>query len=244
LSGVARPCGQSPGSCHFHRVPEVRPLPSPSITWFPRYYEPVRHPAPARPVPRGRPVGSTTHRWGFPCCVRSPCTDMPSPLPRWDRSAGSFRSPEACGFGLPRVFGGSAPTLVFSRPAQRSRVLRPACSRHRLAALSIEGFDDFVTSIVAPIATGWSKSCRVGIAPTEDRRLSTAHKDSRPLSPPWNKQLLTPRFIRKPFGAKHLGTMSPLPMSQCPLYQCPLYPSTPMSPLPPQCPLYPPSTLP
>src|ERR1700682_6532425 len=54
-------------------------------------------------------------------------------------------------------------------------MLRPAYSRHRLAALSIEGFDDFVTSIVAPIATGWSESYRVGIAPTEDRHLCTAH---------------------------------------------------------------------
>jgi len=33
-----------------------------------------------------------------------------------------------------------------------------------------------------PIATGWSESCRVGISPTEDRHLCTAHKDSRPLS--------------------------------------------------------------
>jgi hypothetical protein len=41
---------------HFHRVPEVRPLPSPGITRLRRYYEPVRHPSAARPVPRGRPV--------------------------------------------------------------------------------------------------------------------------------------------------------------------------------------------
>ena len=64
----------------------------------------------------------------------------------------------------------------------RSRVLRPACSRHRPeAARCIEGFGDFVTSIAAPIATGWSESCRVGMAPTEDQRLCTAHNDSRPL---------------------------------------------------------------
>jgi len=41
--------------------------------------------------------------------------------------------------------------------------------------LSIEGFGDFVTSTAAPIATGWSESCRVGLPPTEDRRLVTAH---------------------------------------------------------------------
>ena len=43
------------------------------------------------------------------------------------------------------------------------------------ATLSIEGFDGFVTSTAAPIATGWSDSCRVGVAPTENARLFTAH---------------------------------------------------------------------
>ena len=40
-------------------APEVRSLPSTGITRLPRYYEPVRHPSAARPVPRGRPVGNT-----------------------------------------------------------------------------------------------------------------------------------------------------------------------------------------
>jgi hypothetical protein len=57
-------------------------------------------------------------------------------------------------------------------------MLRPACSRGRLPALSIESFGDIVTSIAAPIATGWSESCQVGIAPTEDRHLDTAHTDT------------------------------------------------------------------
>ncbi len=43
------------------------------------------------------------------------------------------------------------------------------------AALYTEGFGSLVTSTTAPIATGWSDSCRVGLAPTEKRRLSTAH---------------------------------------------------------------------
>ena len=37
-----------------------------------------------------------------------------------------------------------------------------------------EGFSHFVTSIAAPVASGWS-GCRVGLAPTGKRRLSTAH---------------------------------------------------------------------
>ena len=89
---------------------------------------------------------------------------------------GSFRSPVCHDGGLPHHLAGSAPTFGFSRPAQRSLTLRPACSRNHQVVLCIEGFCDFVTSTATPIATGWSESCRVGIAPTEDRRLCTAHK--------------------------------------------------------------------
>src|SRR5665811_1740919 len=47
----------------------------------------------------------------------------------------------------------------------------------------IEGFSHFVTSMTAPIASGWS-DCRVGRAPTGKRRLFTAHTQSghRPAS--------------------------------------------------------------
>ncbi|HEV2547056.1 MAG TPA: hypothetical protein VGU20_06955, partial [Stellaceae bacterium] len=41
-----------------------------------------------------------------------------------------------------------------------------------------EGFSYFVTSIAAPAASGWS-GCRVGLAPTEKRRLVTAHTHFR-----------------------------------------------------------------
>ena len=41
----------------------------------------------------------------------------------------------------------------------------------------IEGFSHFVTSMTAPIASGWS-GCRVGLAPTGKRRLVTAHTRS------------------------------------------------------------------
>src|SRR3979411_2907724 len=36
------------------------------------------------------------------------------------------------------------------------------------------GFSHFVTSMTAPVASGWS-DCRVGLAPTGKRRLFTAH---------------------------------------------------------------------
>ena len=41
----------------------------------------------------------------------------------------------------------------------------------------IEGFSHFVSSMTAPIASGWS-GCRVGLAPTGKRRLVTAHTRS------------------------------------------------------------------
>jgi hypothetical protein len=41
-----------------------------------------------------------------------------------------------------------------------------------------EGFSHFVTSMTAPVASGWS-GCRVGLAPTGKRRLFTAHARNR-----------------------------------------------------------------
>ncbi|WP_368623653.1 hypothetical protein, partial [Paraburkholderia sp. BR13444] len=41
-----------------------------------------------------------------------------------------------------------------------------------------EGFNRFVTSTIAPVASGWS-GCRVGLSPTGKRRLFTAHAMKR-----------------------------------------------------------------
>ncbi len=43
-----------------------------------------------------------------------------------------------------------------------------------------EGFSHFVSSIAAPVASGWS-GCRVGLTPTGKRRLATAHANARQL---------------------------------------------------------------
>src|SRR5467141_2415366 len=69
-------------------------------------------------------------------------------------------------------------------------VLFEACSAFtRIAACTLarspirdplsEGFSHFVTSMTAPVASGWSAR-RVGLAPTGKRRLLTAHTRSRP----------------------------------------------------------------
>src|SRR6202043_3854641 len=76
---------------------------------------------------------------------------------------------------FPENVVGSACTSSFSRPAQRSLALGPAHSRGHLYVTSYtEGFSHFVTSMTAPVASGWS-GCRVGLAPTGKRRLLTAH---------------------------------------------------------------------
>ena len=67
---------------------------------------------------------------------------------------------------FPASTGRSSCTSPFSRLAQRSLTLRPACSSSHLVTLYTEGFSHFVTSMTAPITTGRSKFSRVGFAPT------------------------------------------------------------------------------
>ena len=86
-----------------------------------------------------------------------------------------FRSSDPDDCGLPRISDGSAPHYPFrGLLSVHSRYGLHAC-QVAFATLYTEGFGDFVTSITAPIASGWSDSCRVGFAPTGDLRLFTAH---------------------------------------------------------------------
>src|SRR5262249_31059710 len=79
---------------------------------------------------------------------------------------------------FPERVAGSACASSFSRFARRSLALRPAHSRrHQFVTRYPEGFSHFVTSMTAPVASGWSVR-RVGLAPTGKRRLSTAHTQS------------------------------------------------------------------
>src|SRR6266446_428737 len=63
--------------------------------------------------------------------------------------------------------------LAFTLVAACTLALSPIRDTHS------EGFSQFVTSVAAPVASGWS-GCRVGLAPTGKRRLVTAHTHSRP----------------------------------------------------------------
>src|SRR4030088_1626473 len=153
---------------------ELRSLPSTGVTRLPRYYEPLRHPrAPGLSLAGFRLV-LADHALGLP----------------------AFRALSLC--TCRRHYPGAASeriaSLISSRrislPREGCRVdlrivLFEACSAFtRVAACTlalspirdtlIEGFSHFVTSMTAPIASGWSDR-RVGLAPTGKRRLSTAH---------------------------------------------------------------------
>jgi hypothetical protein len=80
-----------------------------------------------------------------------------------------------------------SPISLSGRPARRPfRGLLGVHLRYGLHTRAVtvyrdtlsEGFSHFVTSMTAPVASGWSVR-RVGFAPTEKRRLSTAHGKSR-----------------------------------------------------------------
>src|SRR5271156_4400790 len=67
--------------------------------------------------------------------------------------------------------------LLAGLPAH-SLALRPAHSRgHLYVTRYTEGFSHFVTSMTAPVASGWSVR-RAGLAPAGKRRLVTAHTSS------------------------------------------------------------------
>ncbi len=153
---------------------ELRSLPSTGVTRLQRYYEPLRHPrAPGLSLTGFRLV-LADHALGLPvlrtlslctCCRHYPgaasgrTASLTSPsrisLPRKGRRVGlRIVLFEAC----------SAFTRV------TACTLAPSPIRDALS----EGFSYFVTSIAAPVASGWSV-CRVGLAPTGKRRLVTAH---------------------------------------------------------------------
>jgi hypothetical protein len=104
---------------------------------------------------------------------------MLSPLPRRSDWASSLLIHPAVSAFPDRVVG-SACASTFSRFARRSLALRPAHSRcHQFVTRITEGFNRFVTSTIAPVASGWS-ICRVGLTPTGKRHLFTAHTRSGP----------------------------------------------------------------
>src|SRR3984893_16321534 len=131
----------------------------------------------AQPVPRGLPVGRCRPRHGASRVAYAFLVYMLSPLPRrsgWAYS--SLCSPsrislprKGCRVGL-RI-------VLFEDCSAFTRVTACNLALSPIRDTLIEGFSHFVTSMTAPIASGWS-GCRVGFAPTGKRRLVTAHPRS------------------------------------------------------------------
>ena len=83
-----------------------------------------------------------------------------------------LRSSRLAVSAFPEVAVGSACTSTFSELARRSLELRPAHSRRHLYVTSYtEGFSHFVTSMTAPVASGWSVR-RGDLHPLESAALS------------------------------------------------------------------------
>src|SRR5262249_33926653 len=104
---------------------------------------------------------------------------MLSPLPRRSGWAYCFaQSPsrislprKGCRVGL-RI-------VLFEACSAFTRVTASTLAPSPIRDTHSQGFSYFVTSIAAPVASGWSGR-RVGLTPTGKRRLLTAHTLSRP----------------------------------------------------------------
>jgi len=113
---------------------------------------------------------------------------------------------------FPGLAAGSARASTFSRFAQRLLALRPAHSRgHRIVARLPEGFNHFVSSIVASVLPAGAVR-RVGLSPTGKRRLITAHVESKTGAVAIGVASLLPRLSVRgaPLATPWLRFQSPL----------------------------------
>ena len=168
---------------------EPRPLPSTGVTRLRRYYGPLRYPSqPSLSLAGVRLRGSAPLRSGFPCrvdlrvptCRRHYPGGPPGPDRSWDGVFQPFPFIPSGG-GLPSAIARSASTLVVSRPARRSLTLRPVGSPSRQAARLSRRLRRFCCLHRRSDSYRLERpSCRVGITPTVDQHLPTAHTRSVP----------------------------------------------------------------
>src|SRR6202795_821401 len=150
--------------------PMIHALPS-------AHYEPLRHPkAPSLSLAGFRLV-IADHAMGLPvlrtlslctCCRHYP-----------GAAAGrTLRSASPSRISLPRKGDRVGLRIVlFEDCSAFTRVTACTLALSPIRDTLIEGFSHFVSSMTAPVASGWS-GCRVGLAPTGKRRLFTAHTRS------------------------------------------------------------------
>ena len=107
---------------------------------------------------------------------RSSCADMPSPISR-RIGLGAFVARFPSRGSLPREFDRVGLRIsLFGTCSAFTHVMACQLAESPKATLYIEGFSRFVTSTTAPIATGWSDSCRAGLTPAGRPCLCTAHE--------------------------------------------------------------------
>jgi hypothetical protein len=113
---------------------------------------------PWRPAGPSRVSGwsSLTTPWGFPCCVRFPCVHAAAttPVQRLDvvfaRASSRISLPrKGCRVGLHIV--------LFEACSAFTRVTACTLARSPIRDPHSEGFSHFVTSMTAPVASGWSE---------------------------------------------------------------------------------------
>src|SRR5207253_123095 len=120
----------------------------------------------ARPIPHGRPVDRPRPRLGASRVACAFLVYMLSPLPRrssWGLA--SLVSPSR--ISIPRKGDRVGLRIVLFEACSaftRVTACTLALSPYFVTRLT-EGFSHFVTSMTAPVASGWS-GCRVGLAPT------------------------------------------------------------------------------
>ena len=116
-------------------------------------------------VPRGCPVDHPDHAVGLPVLPALPLCTCCRHYPGAATGIAFALSPSR--ISLPQYGSRVGPRIVlfeacsaFTRVTACTLALSPY-----VVTRFTRGFNDFVTSIVAPVASGWS-SCRVGLAPT------------------------------------------------------------------------------
>jgi hypothetical protein len=145
--------------------------------------------------------GTPPPRMGFPCCVRSPFTDMPSSIPRWSRWVDSL-----VGRPIPTVslYPAAEPFPkqgLGRRPHWTFRGLLDVHSRYglpaRCVAQSDTSFSKAPTVSFPPpplrsrrAGTGWSDPvAEWELHPLKINTFYTAHRCSRPIPHPKNVNL-------------------------------------------------------
>ena len=154
---------------------QLRLLPSTGITRLRRYYEPLRHPSqPGLSLTSCQLIhtaitAGTSRVAPGPLCLHA-VANTPAGRMEFVRSYDSIR------FGLPQNQGGSAPALVFSKPAQRLLTLRPACSPSRQCDLLHRRLQQLrCLRCCFDCYRVERTSSRAGLTPAVDHHLFTAH---------------------------------------------------------------------